>query len=854
MKLSIASLLPVCGLLLAQPGPSQTAVATQSAAERVGPIPGGGFLLNSGWTLRPAGQQIPVDTFPMSAAVSHNGKYLLVLNGGYNPPSISIIDVAQKRELGRTPVADAWLGLHFSPNGRLVYVGGGSTGKVFEFSFDPETGALTPSRELTAVRDLANKGDSFIGDVALSPDGRMLYAADLYKDSIAAVNVQAGKIVDLWKTGRRPYRLLLTPDGTQLLISSWADGTIYQHEASSGTLIAKTRVGPHASDMYWLNKPAPSGESGSSYAARLFVAAANTNSVYEFGVSSDSALTMLETINVSLTPLHPLGTTPSAVAADKDGRRLYIVCSDANAIAVADISGVHARVLGFIPTGWYPTALRALGDGQLVMLNGKGLGSKPNPHGPNPTVRPAPVQHEQPGSMPPGIEYTPHIQTGTVAFVPAPNEDDLDQFTQTVLKNSPYRDDIIYGPITDDQTAWFAKTEGHPSPIQHVIYVIRENRTYDQVFGDIEKGNGDKDLTLFGEKITPNAHQLAREFVLYDNFYENADVSADGHNWANAAIAPDFTVKLWPNEYGHRSKLYKFEGGEPANLPPAGYIWDNALQAGVSIRDYGEWVTDFPLNEVQNGVQIKDVRDSVLKPYVDMNYRSFDLNYPDVDRAKEFIREWKDFDQKGQAPQLIVLRLGNDHTQGAKAGALSPFSYAADNDYALGQIVDSVSHSKLWGTTAIFVIEDDAQNGPDHVDSHRAPVLVISPYTHRGIVDSAMYNQTSVLRTMELIVGLRPMTQFDAAARPMFASFSRQADSKPYAVIPPKVSLTERNPANGPGAAASARMDFSDADLADDDELNEVLWRMIKHTAAPPPVVAYVPRINAPRMDANKHE
>lgn len=239
-----------------------------------------------------------------------------------------------------------------------------------------------------------------------------------------------------------------------------------------------------------------------------------------------------------------------------------------------------------------------------------------------------------------------------------------------------------------------------------------------------------------------------------------------------------------------------------------------------------------------NGIQVKQVKDSALKPYVDMNFRGFDLEYSDVDRAKEFIREWKDFGQKGQAPQLTILRLGNDHTQGAKGGALSPFSYAADNDSALGQVVDAVSHSRLWSTTAIFVIEDDAQNGCDHVDSHRAPVLVISPYTHRGIVDSAMYNQTSVLRTMELIVGLRPMTQFDAAARPMFGSFSRQPDLKPYSAIPPKVSLTERNPTNGPGAVASSRMDFSDADLVDDDELNEVLWRMIKHTAAPPPTVS----------------
>jgi DNA-binding beta-propeller fold protein YncE len=218
-----------------------------------------------------------------------------------------------------------------------------------------------------------------------------------------------------------------------------------------------------------------------------------------------------------------------------------------------------------------------------------------------------------------------------------------------------------------------------------------------------------------------------------------------------------------------------------------------------------------------------------------MNFRSFDLEYPDVNRANEFIREWKEFDAKGQAPQMIIMRMPNDHTQGTRPGKLTPLAYAADNDYAVGMVVDAVSHSKLWSSTTIFIIEDDAQNGPDHVDSHRAPAWVISPFTHRGVVDSTMYNQTSVLRTMEMIVGLRPLTHFDAAAHPMFGAFSRQADTRPYTVIPPRASMTERNPPNAPGASQSLRMDFSAEDLADDDELNDVLWRAIKHTSPPPP-------------------
>ena len=810
----------------------QEAVSQKTPREQVGPLADGGFLLNSGWKIRPIGEQINVDTLPMSTALSDDGKYLLVLNGGYNTPAISVIDIAKRRELGRTYLPDAWLGLVVAPTGNLFYVGGGSSGKVYELSL-AEDGSVTRTREF-AVAPPQAQGAPFVGDVALSPDGRVLYAADLYSDSVAQINLQAGKMTDHWKTGRRPYRILVSPDGVELFISSWAEGVIYEHQSVSGVLIAKTRVGMHPTDMLWLNGPAPVAENGPHYVARLFVAAANTNNVYSFGVTADAQLTAIEAINVSMTPMHPAGMTPSALAADKRGSRLYVTCSDANAIAVADISAPRTRVLGFIPTGWYPTAVRSLDDGQLVVLNGKGSGSHPNPHGPNPTMHTA-FAHEGEREVRKD-EYVASIQTGTVAILPQPAAEEMHALTQTVLENSPYRDEMIYGPITDAQEAHFAHTRERDSPIQHVIYVIKENRTYDQVLGDIGKGNGDKSLTLFGEHVTPNLHKLAQDYILYDNFYENADVSADGHNWASAAIAPDYTMKLWPNEYGHRSKVYDFEGGEPANSPPAGYLWDNALQAGVTVRDYGEWVTNIPLSQVNGARQIKAVNDPSLAGHTDMNFRSFDLEYTDVNRAKEFIREWQSFDAQGQAPQLIILRMPNDHTQGVKAGALTPIAYAADNDYGMGMVVDAVSHSRFWPSTAIFVIEDDAQNGPDHVDSHRAPVWVISPYTRRATVDSTMYNQASVLRTMELIVGLRPMTHFDAGARPMFGAFSQQADTSAFSAIPPKVSLTERNPANAPGAKQSSRMNFSDADMADDDELNQLLWRAIKHTDPPPPV------------------
>ncbi len=823
LKLAIAlfTILP-CVYLLSQ----------KTQIEHVGRLDDGGFLLNSGWVIHPAGTQIDVDTFPMRSALSPDGKYLLVLNGGYDPPSVSVIDLATQREAHRAPVPDAWMGLAFAPGGNSVYVGGGSKARVYQLNFDPQTGQLSPARELAAIADVNNPGHSFIGDIAVSSDNHLLYAADLLENQIAVINLQSGRLIERWKCGRRPYRILIPPGGQTLLVSSWADASVYRYNAVTGAQLGVIRVAPHPTDLLWLNKPAATEDSGEvSYSARLFVTAANTNSVYAFGVGNNGEFRQMEAINTATKPLQPLGMTPTALATDANGQRLYIVCSDANAVAVVDVSQAPSRVLGFIPTGWYPTGAATLPDGKLAVLNGKGKGSAPNPQGPNPLQRP---EQAHQGSQ--VVQYVGRMQKGTVQMVPPFDEQQLRQYTRTVFEGSPYTSDDLRTQFRGGNVDVFAQGPNHPSPIQHVIYIVKENRTYDQVLGDMPKGNGDKSLTLFGEEITPNLHKLANEYVLYDNFYENADVSAEGHNWAAAAIAPDYTVKMWPNSYAGRRKTYDYEGGEPANLPPAGYLWTGALSAGQSLRNYGEWTTNFPLDQVQNGVQIKEVRDPALRPYTDMNYRSFDLNYPDVDRAEEFLRDWKTFEDKNDAPHLSYVRLGNDHTSGLAAGKIGPRSAVADNDYAVGQIVEGVSHSKFWPSTAIFIIEDDAQNGPDHVDSHRAPAWVVSPFTHRGIVDSTMYNQTSILRTIEAVLALQPMTQFDASATTMFGSFATKADPTPFTAEKPRISLTERNGNTGVGAEASARLNFEEADEANDDELNDILWRALKKSDPPAPV------------------
>jgi YVTN family beta-propeller protein len=807
----LAALLAAAAIVCSQPAPR----------EQVGPLPGGGFLLNSGWRLAPAGKQTPLDTFPMSTALSPDGRYLLVLNGGYNPPTVSVLETATGRETSRVPVADGWLGLTFSRKGDRVYVGGGSQAAVFEFSFS--NGVLAAARTFTVVPQEKRTPRDFIGDVAVTPDGHLVYAADLYHDSLVVINPQSGMLIDHVKTGRRPYRILFHPDGKSLFVTSWTDGTVGHYETASGNLLATMRLGPHPTDMVWLpgKNDVPEGET--PWAGRLFIAAANTNSVYTLGVSEGKELRLVETINTAMTPNQPAGMTPSGLALSPNGKRLYVVCSDANAVAVADISQERSHVEGFIPTGWYPTSARALPSGTLVVLNGRGLGSHPNPNGPNPSRRPEPVHQ---GVAQP--QYVGRIQTGTASFIEPFNDAQLQAYTKTVLANSPYSDEKL-------------EAANPFPPIQHIIYIVKENRTYDQVLGDMKEGNGDASLVLFGEKITPNQHKMARQFVLLDNFYVNSDVSADGHSWSTAAIATDYIQKMWPNSYAGRRKTYDYEEQEPTDQPPAGYLWTSAAGAGLSVRNFG-YMVENRSTPAADGTQVEAVRDPVLNRVTNRFYRNFDLDYPDVERVKVFLQEFSEYEKSGQMPRLIVMRLGNDHTYGMQAGKLSPFALAADNDYALGMLVEAVSKSRFWPETAIFVVEDDAQNGPDHVDSHRSPAYVLSPYVKHQAVDSSLYNTTSILRTMELMLGLRPMTDFDAGARPLSAAFQNTPDPGPFIAEKPHVPLDERNPAHTTAADRSSRLDFSEEDRADENELNDILWTALKGSHPPPPARSFFAR------------
>jgi hypothetical protein len=473
-------------------------------------------------------------------------------------------------------------------------------------------------------------------------------------------------------------------------------------------------------------------------------------------------------------------------------------------------------VLGFIPAGWYPSALALSQDGRhLYIGNSKGVASSANPTGP---TRPRAEDDARNDTI-------KKLMQGDVSIVDL-KDADLAAWTAQCMKNSPYNDTLLAQANPSPTPSVVPREVGAGSPIKHVIYIIKENRTYDQVFGALPKGNGDPSLCLFGEDVTPNQHALANQFVLLDNLYCDSEVSVDGHMWSNAAYATDFAEKTWPADYGGKVEM----GESLAMLPAGGFLWDLAAHKGLTYRNYGEFA------ERQSDGGSMEPRSEMLGSlhgHIAPNYLSWGAR--DTANAQEFIREFDEYEKNYDAtdnakrlPNLIVMALPEDHTVGTKPGLPTPRAAVASNDLALGMIVERVTHSKYWPESAIFVIQDDAQDGSDHVDARRTIGQVISPYTKRGRVDSTMYTTSSMLRTMELLLGLQPMSQYDAAATPMYASLGDVADPAPYTHVPAKIDINELNPENNPGAQASLKMDFSDYDRAPMFELNEVIWKSIK--------------------------
>jgi DNA-binding beta-propeller fold protein YncE len=805
----------------------------------------GSVLLPNMWSLRPAGQQVELGDFPVNIAVHPHGEFAAVLHAGYGKHEIVVVNLSSGQIASRTPVNEAFYGLEFSRDGAQLFCSGAGDETIHIFKF--RDGQLGEPREIT-IRDKKQRGvpcglvvdskaqrlfvanvvghrvteidfvpELMIKDIALAPDAAPISEAPVKPsvdaDVAAATKRDEETLYENRPEDTYPYACRLDEKRQRLYVSLWAQSAVAVVDLKLNQVIARWPTEEHPCEMVL-----------SRSGKWLFVANANRNTVTVLDTATGKAL---ETIWAAFYPQSPPGATPNSLALSPDEKTLFVANANVNVVAVFDVSKPgKSRSRGFIPVGWYPTSVRVTPDGKhLLVANGKGISSKANPHGPQPGQKTA--------------EYIAGLFRGTLNIIDLPSGRKLDAqlaaWTADAFACTPLKTEVgaLKSRLSDNPIP----TEiGNPSPIKYCIYIIKENRTYDQIFGDVSAGNGDPTLCLFPERVTPNHHKLVSEFVLLDNFYAEAEVSADGHEWSMGAYASDFVEKTWPLNYGHArgGKFpYPSEGFFPIAAPAGGYIWDRAKDAGVSYRSYGEFVS--------NGKTTNDVvkaRVKNLVGHIDEQYRGFDVSYPDGKRADRFISELRRLEAEGEMPRLQIVRLGNDHTYGTTAGRPTPTACVADNDGALGRVVEAVSHSKFWAQTAIFIVEDDAQNGPDHVDAHRTVALVISPYTKRSAVDSTMYSTSSMLRTMELILGLKSMSQFDLAATPMFNSFQAKPDLRPYDALAANVDLQEKNPRLAWGS--DLKMDFTREDAADDLLLNEAVWRSVRgaDSAMPAPVHA----------------
>jgi DNA-binding beta-propeller fold protein YncE len=781
-----------------------------------GAMADGSMLLPTGWRLAPAGKQIVVSDLPLNLVQSPDSRYLIVTNNGLAKPSLSIIDIANWSIKNTIALDHAWLGLAWHPDGTRLYSAGASQNTVQEFTY--ADGALTPARTFTLPEVPA---DGFAGGLTVSRDGRWLYVTNVFMPSLSAIDLNSGKVSKTVPLPAEPYTCVVSADGRTVYVSLWGGARIDVFMAPSLMLMDEIETGEH-----------PNAMTLSADGRRLFVASGSTASVWVYDTGAREAI---EQISMSLFPEAPQTSTPNSLAVSPDGQTLVVSNADTNSLALVDISNsVGSYVKGFIPTGWYPTAAIFSRDGkQIFALSGKGLTTAAN------------MSNN-------GLDKR---LLGAVSAISTPGRVDLAEHTRKVYSLTPYTDATRLSPANAPGASPIPRTVGASSPIKHVFYIIRENRTYDQVLGDMRTGNGDLRLNLFGRDVTPNAHAIADAFVLFDNFYVDADVSYNGHAYSTAAYATDFVQKIWQTYYGNRGGLYLSEGGgfmrNPygnITAPAQGYLWDYAQRANVSVRSYGEFV-----HNKKNGNGDLACIETVpgLKGFVAPAFAGFDLDVTDNRRVDAWQHEFNEFVANGRLPALSIIRLGNDHTQGVRAGAPTPRAMVADNDLALGRMIEAISSSVYWKDSAIFVLEDDAQAGPDHVDAHRSVLLVASPFTKRTSVDHTFYSTSSVLRTIELILGLPPMSTYDAAATPLYNAFQNTPNLGAYARQIPRVSLDERNPPSVAGAAQSAAMDFSDADRAPEGLLNEIIWRSIKGSTAymPPPRRSVFVRTNGSAID-----
>ncbi|NQU42064.1 bifunctional YncE family protein/alkaline phosphatase family protein, partial [bacterium] len=764
---------------------------------------------------------------------------------------LTFIDTKARTVLQRLTIHEekgtSWCGILWSDDGQTVWV---TSKKNYLLGAERDGDGTFQWKHIIQLPGPHGKSNPAPGGLALDPSsGRMLVTLSR-NNTLAVVDLETGEVINEIPVGIAPYDVRVV--GRKAYVTNWggrrpreddltgptsgsravideagiaSSGTVSVVDLDSHNVIREIEVDLH-----------PCGMAVSPDSNRLYVANANSDTVSVLDTRRDEAIDRW-----MAKPMEdlPFGSAPNAIAVSHDGRTLYVALGGNNCLAV--MSTVTGKVQGLIPTGWYPGDVVLTNNGsQLLVANVKGFGSR---------WKDARMTSDYRGQIPPpDVErHNSHDHLGSVTFVEVPDEAQLKKHSFQVASNMrlPMMRRVMDLPRMPKRIVPVPTRPGEESVFKHVLYIIKENRTYDQVFGDLPQGDGDPSLCLFGREVTPNQHALAEEFVLLDNFYCNGVLSADGHQWTDEGYVTDYIEK----SFGGFARSYPYYGNDALAYASSGFIWDHVLRAGLTFRNYGEMVraTIEPASaswadiykDYQSGRETVKIRAMAqvrgLEPYTCPTFIGFPGKVQDVYRAKEFLREFRQYEEKGDLPNLVMMLLPNNHTVGTTPGYPTPRAAVADNDLALGQIIDAVSHSRFWPETVIFVVEDDPQAGLDHVDGHRTVALCVSPYTQRRGVLSAHYNQSSILRTIELIFDLAPMNQLNMAANPMHDCFTEKPDLTPYDCLPNNIPLDEMNPPlralrGKPRhyAQKSIEMPLDDIDQADEGTFNRIIWHAVK--------------------------
>ncbi len=755
-------------------------------------------VLPNGWTLSPAGRSLPLGDLPLNMAVSASKKLLAVTNNGQGVQSLQLINTVSGKVLDNIEVAKCWYGLAFSANERALFVAGGNDNWILRYNIINQKLSIADTIILGAP--WPNKISP--AGIAIDDAQQKLFVVTKENNALYVIDMATKKTIREVPLGAEAYACVLSAGKKELFISLWGGDKVMVYDIANAKITDSIAVGDNPNELLL-----------SKNGKRLFVANANDNSVSVIDVP---ARKVTEVLNAALYPNAPAGSASNGLALSENQQTLYIANADNNCLAVFDVSEKgNSRAKGFIPVGWYPTNVKVTGR-KIWVTNGKGFSSFANPNGPNPVSAKQKVTYQK-GEKPAAtkVEYIGGLMKGTLSIINEPSAKTLAAYAKTVYENTPYTKDKELLAAGEPGNPIPMKV-GDPSPIRYVFYIIKENRTYDQVLGDVKEGDGDTSLVLFGENITPNQHKLAKTFVLLDHFYVDGEVSADGHNWSLSANANDYLEKTWVSSYGNRGGNYDAEGNRAIANPKNGFIWDYCKRAGLSYRTYGEFADDYKANI--------PILENHFCPY----YTSWDESVRDTTRFYQWRREFNSLLLANQVPRFNSLRFINDHTEGQRIGRPTPFAHVADNDLAVGMFVEYLSRSSIWKESVVFITEDDAQNGPDHIDAHRSTAYVAGGWVKRQFADHTPYSTSSMLRTIELILGLPPMSQYDAAAVPMWRCFSQTPDTTIFTAVPARVNLGDKNTRATASARLSETFDFSREDRAPDLLFSQVIWKAVK--------------------------